>query len=252
MLIDQTELLYGNTAYERRYVGYFDVLGWRAEIENASSDPQRIARLAAFPRMFETAKAVAPASTVGGRMTTFSDNVVVSIIADPNYLSSWVRIFAGIQISLGLMGFWIRGAITIGDLYHNDDAVFGPGLNRAYELESKSAVYPRIILDPQLDELTSLQVNCVASDTLHRFLDPFQADFLDEVMATPFKQDFIDHFNREAGSNISPTRLSFCGNDWLKIFHQRLSHELIAADTEAVREKYQWLLLRIIPRIKWV
>jgi hypothetical protein len=250
MLLDETELLYGDVSYERRYIGYFDVLGWRSEIESAGSDPRRIARLAAFPRIFETVKAVAPPSTVGGQMTTFSDNVIVSILADPNYLLSWVRIFAGIQISLGMMGFWIRGAVTIGDLYHRDDAVFGPGLNRAHELETKAAKFSRIVLDPKIAELTSLRADYVVSDEGHQFLDPFQVGFLEEIMATPFSPAFIDHFNKTSGSAINPARMPFSGNDWFKIFCVRLSRELMAASEEAAREKHQWLLSRILPRIR--
>lgn len=41
----------------------------------------------------------------------------------------------------------IRGGITIGKIIHNEEMVFGPGINRAYELESKYAIYPRIIFD---------------------------------------------------------------------------------------------------------
>lgn len=40
----------------------------------------------------------------------------------------------------------MRGAITIGGLHHDDDIVFGLGVNEAYRLESTVARYPRIIL----------------------------------------------------------------------------------------------------------
>lgn len=36
-----------------------------------------------------------------------------------------------------------------------DDIVFGPALVRSYELESKKAIYPRIIIDKELIELAS-------------------------------------------------------------------------------------------------
>jgi hypothetical protein len=44
----------------------------------------------------------------------------------------------------------IRGGITIGDVHISEGRVFGPGLIQAYELESKYALYPRIIIDPSL------------------------------------------------------------------------------------------------------
>jgi len=36
-----------------------------------------------------------------------------------------------------------------GNLYHKSNLIFGPALIRAYELESKYAIYPRIIVDDQ-------------------------------------------------------------------------------------------------------
>jgi len=35
MVMDESELQYGELHYERRIVAYFDVLGWRSEIEQA-------------------------------------------------------------------------------------------------------------------------------------------------------------------------------------------------------------------------
>ncbi len=44
----------------------------------------------------------------------------------------------------------IRGGVSVGDIYISKGRVFGPGLIQAYELESKYALYPRIIIDPLL------------------------------------------------------------------------------------------------------
>jgi hypothetical protein len=44
----------------------------------------------------------------------------------------------------------IRGGVSVGDIYISGGRVFGPGLIQAYELESKYALYPRIIIDPRL------------------------------------------------------------------------------------------------------
>lgn len=46
----------------------------------------------------------------------------------------------------------IRGSVSFGDIYISSGQVYGPGLISAYELESKYALYPRIIIDPQLIE----------------------------------------------------------------------------------------------------
>jgi hypothetical protein len=45
--------------------------------------------------------------------------------------------------------FIVRGGVTIGDVYYeeNRSLVFGPAISRAYYLESKIAIYPRIVVD---------------------------------------------------------------------------------------------------------
>ncbi len=48
---------------------------------------------------------------------------------------------------------FFRGAITKGNLYYDDTLhfIFGSGLVKAYELESEMAIYPRVIIDDNLN-----------------------------------------------------------------------------------------------------
>lgn len=50
------------------------------------------------------------------------------------------------QLELALSGTILRGGITIGDHHQSDSMVAGPALIEAHQLESKVAVYPRILL----------------------------------------------------------------------------------------------------------
>jgi hypothetical protein len=86
------------------------------------------------------------------RITTFSDNAVISEpVEGPNF---HLLLFGlgYMQVIASWSGLLIRGAVTIGDIVHDDSIVFGPALNRAYELESQQAIYPRIILDPDIGD----------------------------------------------------------------------------------------------------
>ncbi len=47
-------------------------------------------------------------------------------------------------------GIMIRGGVTIGDLYHRNNIVYGPAMIEAYRLESKCAIYPRIIMSEDM------------------------------------------------------------------------------------------------------
>ena len=71
-----------------------------------------------------------------------------------------------------------RGGVAIGDIYHDDEAVFGPGLVRAYDIESNVAKFPRIVVDQEvLDTCGPISGFNVFEDGLH-FLDPFTTDFI--------------------------------------------------------------------------
>lgn len=50
-------------------------------------------------------------------------------------------------------GYFIRGGICFGEAYFDDLGFFGPAIERAYEIESKEAVYPMIMLDNNIGEL---------------------------------------------------------------------------------------------------
>lgn len=104
----------------------------------------------------------------------FSDNIIISSkIPDPFYpnfprqrndtllMTSFILEFVRkLQINLIIdHGIFIRGGITKGDLYINNNFVFGNGLIKAYELESKVALYPRIIIDKNLSDFSNKELH---------------------------------------------------------------------------------------------
>ena len=143
--VDKVRDLVREVTYERRVVAFYDALGWRSHIRrarNKASDVSLLRRL-----ILKTARAPRIEKGLGLRVSTFSDNVVISQLPGANtpqllmQLATW-------QLGAAINGFLMRGGVTIGNLVHEDEVVFGPGLNRAYYLESKIAMYPRIVLDP--------------------------------------------------------------------------------------------------------
>jgi len=47
-------------------------------------------------------------------------------------------------------GYLVRGGATYGDAFVDHDGCFGPAVDRAYEIESKEAIYPQVMLDDAL------------------------------------------------------------------------------------------------------
>jgi hypothetical protein len=116
MLMDESELLYGELYYECRIVSFFDTLGWRQQIQEAGDDPRRIARLASVPRLFSSAVMEMAKRAEGAQMTAFSDAVIVSVPYDADRLLWNLQGLATVQLGLALSGFWVRGATTVGHL----------------------------------------------------------------------------------------------------------------------------------------
>lgn len=84
------------------------------------------------------------------QITHFSDSIVISVGMenDMNVMSVFEYIGRLIYKLWNEFKILIRGAITTGNLVHNENgALFGPAMVVAYDLETNLANYPRIIID---------------------------------------------------------------------------------------------------------
>jgi hypothetical protein len=136
--------------YEERAVLFLDFLGFRETINSTLVDPSRIAevvwainRLRSIARQKEFFKSQ--------QVTQFSDCVVVSYRCDePSAAFDLITEIGFAVIDLVARGFLVRGGVAIGKLIHTDDYIFGPAMNEAYDLESKCAIYPRVLISDRL------------------------------------------------------------------------------------------------------
>lgn len=95
------------------------------------------------------------------QVKAFSDNIVFSIeipeelseLEQMKKVHDLIEICAYFQIAAFGMGVTLRGGITIGDYFCNDIFVWGKALLRAYTLENKVAIYPRIVFDENVIDL---------------------------------------------------------------------------------------------------
>src|SRR5260221_9308380 len=90
------------------------------------------------------------------KVVYFSDCVIWSYptkdITESEYFAFLIAVktfFNGIQNMLFNKEIATRGGISIGNLYLNENKIFGSGLVKAYELEKK-AKYPRILIDEEI------------------------------------------------------------------------------------------------------
>jgi len=86
----------------------------------------------------------------------FTDNIVLGHpLKSPgeSEFGSVVWTVASYQLAMALEGFFVRGGIALGDLFIDDNTVFGPALIEAHAIESTLARDPRIILSKDVHDL---------------------------------------------------------------------------------------------------
>lgn len=134
--------------YQERYVAFVDILGFRNLIAELDQDPTLLDKfrklLSDVHRPPESLRDFFKDSDL--KSSSISDAVALSAPITPQGLN---HIFAAVEhltIKLMLLGYFARGAIAKGRLFHDDNVVLGSGLVRAYSFESSVAVYPRVML----------------------------------------------------------------------------------------------------------
>ena len=152
-------------------VCYADILGFRdmteraLEFDNGEAFLQRIKRSLSKAydqvRDFSTLSGVEPFLD----MKVFTDNIVVSYsLRDPRgdlgepELGSLLMLFGHVQSSLAADGFFLRGAITVGQHYQDQDIAYGNALLEAVDLD-KPGKPPRLVIGPSLERRISTQLS---------------------------------------------------------------------------------------------
>ncbi len=143
-------------SYERRLILFIDFLGFKEVVAATEHNPAGLERLIAA--MDEIGRLGEASIFESQRVTQFSDSVVMSYRVTERSGVFWmINSIALTVISLVDRGFLVRGAVTIGDLHHTSRHVVGPAMVKAYEMESKVACHPRVIIDPEVLALARRQ-----------------------------------------------------------------------------------------------
>jgi hypothetical protein len=149
--------------YEKRVVAFIDILGFKSLLDETvdSKGGDNEERIDNVIEAYQTIKEIwqtdsfsniATVSTTK-KVSIFSDSIVVSFKAEePSEIFSTLLDIKHLIMDLISRKILCRGAISIGKFIHTDDYLFGPALIEAYTLESKAAMYPRVILDRDIIE----------------------------------------------------------------------------------------------------
>ena len=140
---------------KKHVITYIDLLGTKEKIKN-DTDGQVLKILNDL--YCQAIKAFTQDIKEHIKMKIFSDNIIIARELPSNeenvpfLINQMIGVAACFQFLL-LGGRWpSRGGLTIGDLYMDNTFVWGSGLVRAYELEDKIAIFPRIVIDTSMAE----------------------------------------------------------------------------------------------------
>jgi len=140
--------------YEERNVVFIDILGFKDLIYKSKENTDRIEEIVRVVNKLHDLCGhtgmdddLQNGFDYNRQVSVFSDNIVISYKEVGPAVYYLAREAMVIQLVLQYLGIFIRGGLAVGKLYHDGNTVIGPALISAYELESKTAIYPRIVVD---------------------------------------------------------------------------------------------------------
>jgi hypothetical protein len=133
--------------YHERYCAFVDILGFSPLIASLSqSGPEFELMRNLLTRIHNPEKGTTKNWYTEFRAQSISDAVAISTMRNQVGLVEMLNATEHLTLELLSQGFFVRGAIVKGMLYHDDKMVFGEALVRAYQLESRVVRYPRIMI----------------------------------------------------------------------------------------------------------
>ncbi|WP_026497110.1 hypothetical protein [Butyrivibrio sp. WCD3002] len=172
--------------YKEYYIAFIDVLGFKNLIQNETCQKiidiyKSIRSMRVLNERIEEGgeeKSVPLIPDEDINIKIMSDSVCIYIRADiPESLFELLFICMDFQNRMIELDppILLRGAIAKGNLYSDDDIIFGPGFVKAYVMEEKNASVPRIIITKDIvdDYIKTFPEMRVSYNLLNRDYDAF-------------------------------------------------------------------------------
>ena len=238
---------------QKSIVFYADILGF-SELVMESSEREKVLEnikasiknsLRFFDAFNETVKNLGDKIPVDKvKYKLFSDNLYLSVkvLNEEDFDRSFLlaMVFArSYQESMLHHRYLIRGAISYDEDYNDDNIIFSPALIKAYNIESKSANYPRIVIDLEImnrmvgsfsvpPQMLNLFNNSIIYDWAYTY-------FLNPVgIVKDYNPEGKDFMNRK----FVDTKLR---SELIKYLHATL-RKLLEQNKRKEHEKVLWLL----------
>jgi hypothetical protein len=218
--------------YSERFCAYIDILGFRGLVARLGKDAGTVESLQKVLREVHKPKipGLAGPESVDYRTQSISDAVAISTLPTPAGLMMLIGSLNLLTFNLLLEGYFVRGAIVRGCLYHDDEMIFGEALVRAYDLETTVVKYPRIMAHTQV--LNSLPAGLLAESCKGNFRQSEDGPLYLHVLSRM-------NYDLEVMAN-RPDRDPTTDQKYNAIKDSLYRHYLDAIDNPAHFEKVKW------------
>jgi hypothetical protein len=134
-------------AYEERYCAFLDIMGFGQMVERLRSGQMPFQTLKdLLSKIYQPEKGSTISWDTDFRAQSISDAVAISTLVNAVGLIEIFHAIEKLTVELLRQGFFVRGAIVKGMLYHDENMVFGEALVKAYHLERDVVRYPRVMV----------------------------------------------------------------------------------------------------------
>lgn len=226
----------GKPVHKLSYCAFLDLLGFssktKASYKSNTGDQLLQEFYEAFTDQIKRMKKDSENSLL--YFKSFSDNV---LLAHPRFSNDMESEFGFIlwsikeyQLAMAIKGYFIRGGLSIGQLFVDDDNVYGEALIDAYHLESKVAINPMVVLCDKTMKLVEHHLS---------YYDEEWAPQLNDLLVNNDGRYFINYLSECVNDTGSGYELDF---ESLKAHRDRINEALGEySNKPTVFSKFKWL-----------
>jgi len=169
--------------YELRYCAFLDILGFTDLIGDIARGHIEFEVVRELLRKIHQPSKYDTAGTADFRATTISDAIALSTSFSANGLAVIVDLVSSLTLGALEAGYFMRGGLCRGLLYHDNDMVFGEAFIKAYRIESSVARYPRVMVTKQVydDALGSNRKSYFQTHLAQSDDGPYFVDVLEDI-----------------------------------------------------------------------
>lgn len=252
------------------FVSFVDILGFKDMIEEYQKNPQSTL-LQDLKKAFEaslnqTKNVLRKVKDNFLQYKLFSDNFSAAIPffeSKEDYLHQFGLItilLQNYQYSMMSNGFFVRGGISDGDYFANDDMIFSGALVKAYNIESKIADCPRIVVDKEIidnilflkeEEIPDNLKESIVFDSLSElyFINPYinLEKQLQEFynMAGEVSEELMTLSKRL----MEPSKNELTRTNQVQLINEKINYEIKKIE---LRENKDSLKDKILKRYEWL